>query len=167
LPQTAGCGGNCAIFAGSFEKAVHVSLRIHKPYVLLMGDETDPIYAKTGLGIAQWDADNCVGQVRLSPDTVDAGLPDVTLEQALEAGARTVVLGVVVIGGIIPPATLSVLREALGAWAGRCCRNAPASCRRAGVGSGSSALGRPHHRRSGTAGEHPRGDRKTTDRETG
>ena len=113
MPQTAGCGGNCAIFAGSLEKAVHVSLRIHKPYVLLMGDETNPIYAKTGLGIAQWDADNCVGQVRLSPDTVDAGLPDVTLEQALEAGARTVVLGVVVIGGIIPPATLSVLREAL------------------------------------------------------
>jgi len=49
---------------GALEKAVDVSLHIHKPYVLLMGDENDPIYAKTGLGIAQWDADNCVGQVR-------------------------------------------------------------------------------------------------------
>lgn len=90
-----------------------MSLSIHKPYVLLMGDETDPIYAKTGLGIAQWDVEHCVGQVRLTADAVDVGLPDVTLEEALQAGARTLVLGVVVIGGSIPAATLSVLREAL------------------------------------------------------
>ncbi len=88
-------------------------LDIAKPTVLLMGNETDPIYAKTGLGIAHWDAANCVGQMRLTPETVDVGLPDVTLGEALQRGANTLVLGVVVIGGSIPPATLTILRQAL------------------------------------------------------
>jgi uncharacterized NAD-dependent epimerase/dehydratase family protein len=88
-------------------------LDIAKPSVLLMGNETDPIYAKTGLGIAHWDATNCVGQIRFTPETVDVGLPDVTLGEALQRGANTVVLGVVVIGGSIPPATLTILRQAL------------------------------------------------------
>jgi len=88
-------------------------LNIAKPYVLFMGNETDPIYAKTGLGIAHWDAANCVGQIRLTPETVDAGLLDVTLGEALQHGANTVVLGVVVIGGSIPQATLTILRQAL------------------------------------------------------
>jgi uncharacterized NAD-dependent epimerase/dehydratase family protein len=88
-------------------------LSIRKPYLLFMGEETDRVYAKTGLGIAQWDAENCVGQLRLTPDTVDLGLPDLTVEAALGHGAKTLVLGVVVIGGAIPPATLTVLRHAL------------------------------------------------------
>ena len=63
-------------------------LDIAKPSVLLMGNETDPIYAKTGLGIAHWDATNCVGQIRFTPETVDVGLPDVTLGEALQRGAE-------------------------------------------------------------------------------
>jgi uncharacterized NAD-dependent epimerase/dehydratase family protein len=90
-----------------------MNLDIAKPYLLFLGDERDRVYAKTAAGLAQWDGENCVGQLRLSADTVDVGLEDLTLDEARIRGAKTVVLGIVVIGGQIPPATMSVLREAL------------------------------------------------------
>ena len=90
-----------------------MTLDIAKPYLLFLGDERDLVYAKTGAGLAQWDGENVLGQLRLSAETVDLGLKDLTLDEARIRGAKSLVLGVVVIGGQIPPATLSVLREAL------------------------------------------------------
>lgn len=84
-----------------------------KPYVIFVGDESSPVYTKTGAGIAYWDADNCVGQIRLSPSAADLGLPDMTLDDALQAGARTLVIGIAVVGGAIPPTMRAVIVEAL------------------------------------------------------
>ncbi|MEL0273732.1 MAG: DUF1611 domain-containing protein [Pontimonas sp.] len=86
---------------------------VAKPYVIFVGDESSPVYTKTGAGIAHWNPDACVGQIRLSPDAADLGLPDMTLDDALAAGARTLVIGIAVVGGAIPATMRAVILEAL------------------------------------------------------
>ena len=86
---------------------------VAKPYVIFVGDESSPVYTKTGAGIAHWNPDACVGQIRLSPDAADLGLPDMTLDHALAAGARTLVIGIAVVGGAIPATMRAVILDAL------------------------------------------------------
>jgi uncharacterized NAD-dependent epimerase/dehydratase family protein len=86
---------------------------VAKPYVIFVGDESSPVYTKTGAGIAHWNPDACVGQIRLSPDAADLGLPDMTLDDAIVAGARTLVIGIAVVGGAIPATMRAVILEAL------------------------------------------------------
>lgn len=75
---------------------------MEKPYLLFLGDVEDQLAAKTACGIADWRADWCVGQLRLDGCQADTGLEDVTLKQAAERGARTIVIGVVNQGGFMP-----------------------------------------------------------------
>ena len=86
---------------------------VAKPYVIFVGDESSPVYTKTGAGIAHWNPDACVGQIRLSPNAADLGLPDMTLDDALAAGARTLVIGIAVVGGAIPATMRAVILDAL------------------------------------------------------
>jgi len=86
---------------------------VAKPYVIFVGDESSPVYTKTGAGIAHWNPDACVGQIRLSHSAADLGLPDMTLDDALAAGARTLVIGIAVVGGAIPPTMRAVILDAL------------------------------------------------------
>ena len=86
---------------------------VAKPYVIFVGDESSPVYTKTGAGIAHWNPDACVGQIRLSPSAADLGLPDMTLDDALAAGARTLVIGIAVVGGAIPATMRAVILDAL------------------------------------------------------
>jgi len=90
-----------------------VSVDLRKPYVIFVGEEKSPVYTKTGSGIAHWDPLNCVGQIRLSPEAADLGLPDMSLEEAIAAGAKTLVIGIAVVGGSIPTAMREVIRDAL------------------------------------------------------
>lgn len=77
-------------------------MSIAQPYLLFLGDVTDPIAAKTARGIALWRPNSCVGQLRLTPETVSLGLSDLTLEQAKQQGAKTLVIGTANAGGVIP-----------------------------------------------------------------
>lgn len=79
-------------------------MSIAQPYLLFLGDVTDPIAAKTARGIALWRPDSCVGQLRLTPKTVSLGLSDLSLEQAKSKGAQTLVIGTANAGGVIPKA---------------------------------------------------------------
>lgn len=83
------------------------------PYLLFFGDEERPTYAKTGLGLAQWRPEACMGQFRLSPDATDAGLTDYNIVTAVEAGAKTVILGVALVGGSLPRHWIPALVQAL------------------------------------------------------
>ena len=88
---------------------------IRKPYLLLIGDQREPVFAKTAFGLRDWCPDDCVGQIRFAPDAVDLGLPDVSPADAATSGARTVVIGVAVPGGGLSPAwekTLLALLDA-------------------------------------------------------
>jgi uncharacterized NAD-dependent epimerase/dehydratase family protein len=88
---------------------------IEPPYLLFLGDAPDPLAAKVAQGIRDWRPEASIGQLRMKGCRADMGLPDMTIEQAMAAGARTLVLGVANRGGVISPAWLSVLTEALGA----------------------------------------------------
>mgnify|MGYP003564847552 CR=1 FL=1 len=88
-------------------------LSLRTPYLVFLGSESDAAYAKTGIGLAYWRPDLCVGQMRLSDAAADAGLPDLSLEQAQQAGAQSIVLGVAMVGGAIPRDWIPLLVDAL------------------------------------------------------
>ncbi|KIN65410.1 DUF1611 domain containing protein [Sulfitobacter noctilucae] len=86
---------------------------IETPYLLFLGDAPDQLSAKVAQGIKDWRPDNAVGQFRMPGCKADVGLTDLTLAEAKEAGARTLVIGVANRGGVISQAWKEVLTEAL------------------------------------------------------
>ncbi|GGL57160.1 N-acetyltransferase DgcN [Wenxinia marina] len=86
---------------------------IETPYLLFLGDAPDALAAKVAQGIRDWRPDYAVGQMRLPGCNADLGLPDMDLAEAKAAGAKTLVIGVANRGGVISPAWMSVLTEAL------------------------------------------------------
>jgi len=86
---------------------------IETPYLLFLGDAPDQLAAKVAQGVRDWRPENAVGQFRLPGCGADVGLDDMSLEQAREAGARTLVIGVANRGGMISQAWKDVLLRAL------------------------------------------------------
>jgi uncharacterized NAD-dependent epimerase/dehydratase family protein len=86
---------------------------IRHPYLLFLGDAPDQLSAKTAQGVAQWRPDWCLGQLRLPGCQADLRLPDMTLDEAKAAGARTLVVGVANRGGVIAESWIAVLERAL------------------------------------------------------
>ncbi len=74
-------------------------MAIEHPYLLFLGDAHDQLAAKTADGLALWRRDWCLGQFRLPHCHADLGLPDLSLEDAVAAGARTLIVGVANRGG--------------------------------------------------------------------
>lgn len=87
--------------------------RIPDPYLLFLGDVTEPGYAKTAFGLRDWAADKIVGEYASAQGTVSAGLPFLTPAEAKAAGARSMVIGVANSGGLIPSSWHPALMEAL------------------------------------------------------
>lgn len=88
---------------------------IMPPYLLFLGDVPDQLAAKTAQGIADWRSDWCVGQLRFDGCGADTGVPDMNLAQAVDAGVRTLVIGVVNPGGVLPDHWIDTIRDALAA----------------------------------------------------
>ncbi|WP_420862294.1 N-acetyltransferase DgcN [Algirhabdus cladophorae] len=86
---------------------------IQTPYLLFLGDAPDALAAKVAQGIKDWRPENSVGQFRLPGCGADMKLPDMTLEEGLAAGAKTLVIGVANRGGVISDAWKEVLVQAL------------------------------------------------------
>lgn len=84
-----------------------------QPYLLFLGDITEPGYAKTAFGLCDWAPERCVGEFACESASVSTGLPRMTPAQARLAGARAMVIGVANPGGRIPPVWLPPLVEAL------------------------------------------------------
>lgn len=85
------------------------------PYLLFLGDTVEPGYAKTAFGLRDWVGDRCVGEFVLPGARVSTGLPALAPAQAVAQGARGLVIGVANAGGVIPPAWIAGLIEALDA----------------------------------------------------
>ena len=77
-------------------------MQIETPYLMFLGDVPDTLAAKTAYGIADWRPDWCVGQLRLPGCAADLGIPDLTLDEAVAKGCRTMVIGVANAGGVLP-----------------------------------------------------------------
>ncbi len=88
-------------------------MKITKPYLLFLGDAPDTLAVKIAAGLLQWCIEDCVGQLRLPTCVPKLVLPELTLEQAKDRGVKTLVIGVVNRGGIIPESWLAVLNRAL------------------------------------------------------
>ena len=86
-----------------------------QPYLLFLGDTTEPAYAKTAFGLRDWASDRCVGEFACAGATVTTGLPFLTPAQAHAAGARAMVVGVANAGGFIPPSWIDPLVAAMDA----------------------------------------------------
>jgi uncharacterized NAD-dependent epimerase/dehydratase family protein len=87
-----------------------------QPYLLFLGDVTEPGYAKTAFGLRDWARERCVGEFACDGATVvTTGLPFLTPTQAHAQGARTLVIGVANSGGVIPPHWVPALLQALDA----------------------------------------------------
>ena len=86
---------------------------IQTPYLLFLGDAHDHLAAKVARGIKDWRPDQAVGQYRMEECKTDLGIPDLTLEEARKAGAKTLVVGVANRGGVISDSWKAILNEAL------------------------------------------------------
>ncbi|MGK6353939.1 DUF1611 domain-containing protein [Sphingomonas sp. DT-207] len=83
-----------------------------QPYLLFLGDTTEPGFAKTAFGLRDWAGDKCVGEFACGA-TVTTDLPRLTPAQAVAEGAKGLVIGVANPGGMIPPSWRQPLIEAL------------------------------------------------------
>lgn len=72
------------------------------PYLVYLGDEEDPDCCKTGFGLADWAPERTLGQYRRTPSTVSVGLPDMSIEQAAAQGAKSLLIGIAGVGGLLP-----------------------------------------------------------------
>ncbi|HEX5787119.1 MAG TPA: DUF1611 domain-containing protein [Woeseiaceae bacterium] len=96
----------------SSSHATLTTIVLKQPYLILVGDEGDPTYAKTGLGIVQWRRDAVAGQLRMSPGAVDLGVPDMDIDAAAAAGIGSLIVGVAPVGGRVPDDWWAVMRAA-------------------------------------------------------
>jgi uncharacterized NAD-dependent epimerase/dehydratase family protein len=83
------------------------------PYLLFLGDTTEPSYAKTAFGLRDWVPERCLGEWACEEATVTAGLPRLTPREAYAKGARGLVIGVANTGGVIGESWIPLLVEAL------------------------------------------------------
>ena len=88
-------------------------MRIETPYLVFLGDAKDALAAKTGQGIVDWRPESVVGQQRLPGCAADLGVADLAATEAKRLGARTLIIGVVNPGGVVPDAWRAHLVDAL------------------------------------------------------
>jgi uncharacterized NAD-dependent epimerase/dehydratase family protein len=88
---------------------------VAKPYLLFLGDVPDQLAAKMAQGVVDWRPEWCLGQFRLTGCKADCGIPDMDLAQGVEAGAKTMVVGVVNAGGVLPDHWVGAIVQALDA----------------------------------------------------
>ncbi len=88
-------------------------MQIETPYLMFLGDVPDRLAAKTAYGIKDWRPEWCVGQVRLPGCAADLGIQDLSLEEAVARGCKTMVIGVANAGGVLPEHWVSEIVAAL------------------------------------------------------
>lgn len=82
------------------------------PYLLFLGDAPDPLAAKVAQGVKDWRPEFALGQLRLDGCKANLGLPDMTIAEAWNAGARTLIVGAANRGGVISKSWVETLTTA-------------------------------------------------------
>ena len=86
---------------------------IPKPYLLFLGEAKDELAIKTASGVHFWRPEWCIGQVRFANANAKLDLPEMTIKEAVEKGAKTFVIGVVNAGGVMPDSWREVILDAI------------------------------------------------------
>ncbi len=95
------------------EAATDEAARLPYPYLLFLGDATEPAFAKTAFGLRDWIPQRWFGEWACAEATVSTGLPRLTPAEARQRGARGLVIGVANVGGVIGERWLPLLIEGL------------------------------------------------------
>ena len=106
-------GDAVAVLDRPHHDAGTVTTALPSPYLLFLGDTVEAGYAKTAFGLRDWSGERCIGEFSVAGARVTTGLPRLSPEQARAKGARALVIGVANAGGLIPPAWVPGLVEAL------------------------------------------------------
>lgn len=88
-------------------------MQFSPPYLIYLGDAKDSLAAKTGQGIVDWRPEWALGQLRLPGCHADLGIPDLDVVQAARRGAKTLVIGTVSPGGVLPDSWSAVIVSAI------------------------------------------------------
>jgi len=88
------------------------TIQLRSPYLLFLGDERRPTYAKTARGLVDWRPELCLGQLRLTDETLDLGLADMSVAEAVDAGAGSLIIGTALVGGGISGDWIEILGDA-------------------------------------------------------
>lgn len=93
-----------AEFSNFQNKEVEKNPRIMKPpFVLFLGDVQNPLAAKSATGLLAWRSEDCIAQVRMPDCGVPIDLPAMNIEEAVQLGGKTFVIGVTNSGGVLNP----------------------------------------------------------------
>ncbi|MFT2090929.1 N-acetyltransferase DgcN [Paraglaciecola sp. 2405UD69-4] len=90
-------------------------MNINYPYLLFIGDATDSLSIKMARSAADWSPEKCLAEYRLPGCTVSTGCPEMNIQEAAAAGAKSFVLGFANSGGILDPQWIPTILEALDA----------------------------------------------------
>lgn len=90
-----------------------MSIELPQPYLLFLGDVTEAPFAKTAFGLRDWVPQVCIGEFALPGVTVTTGLPRLTPAEGYARGARAAVIGIANRGGVLSPAWIPALQQAM------------------------------------------------------
>lgn len=88
-------------------------MNIKFPCVVFLGRAEDYKQAKVAQGITEWRPDRCVGQIRITQETISMGLQDITLEAAKGLGAKTFLIGISPYETELPAEYVTYVEEAI------------------------------------------------------
>jgi uncharacterized NAD-dependent epimerase/dehydratase family protein len=97
----------------SVDAAARRDLSLPSPYLLFLGDVSEPAFAKTAFGLRDWAPEKCLGEWRVEGGALTLGLPVLSPAEAARAGARALVIGVAAPGGALRPSWIPHLVAAL------------------------------------------------------
>lgn len=88
-------------------------MNLPSPYLLFIGNATDPLSIKMAKSAADWSPEMCVGEFSLPGCTVTTGLPAMSVQEGAAQGAKAFVLGFANSGGVLDPLLVTSILAAL------------------------------------------------------
>tara|TARA_R110002096_G_scaffold119123_3_gene258063 strand:+ start:3225 stop:4235 length:1011 start_codon:yes stop_codon:yes gene_type:complete len=88
-------------------------MKIQTPYLLFLADAKEVLSLKVAKGVVDWRPEYCIGEIALPDCTVSLGVPRLTLAEAKEQGAKTLVIGMNNAGGTIAGHWIPTILQAI------------------------------------------------------
>ena len=88
-------------------------MELKAPYLLFLGDATDPFAIKLARGVVDWRPELALAENKLSGCSITTGIADMSIRDAANAGAKSFVLGLANSGGTIAENWMPSIQEAI------------------------------------------------------
>ena len=74
-------------------------MELKAPYLLFLGDATDPFSIKLARGVVDWRPELAMAEHKLPAATISTGIKEMSIKDAADAGAKSFVIGLANSGG--------------------------------------------------------------------